>query len=187
MARLKFALRRGGGRSMTAPTAWGRGLVRNSRRDVGIAPYAKVGIGCNIYPLLRRAGCPQPAVLALLVLLQTTSQHALRRGGLLQSRPSAVPAPSLREPRARCGAGGRAVDERPYGEGSGAGAEFAAGWGHPALRKVGAFLGREFEFSVRICVRRFFCWTLCAIIALNIIPPEEKPANSNGRVTELWD
>ena len=57
------------------------------------------------------------------------------------------------------------------------------------LRRGGrrSILEREFEFSVRIWLQCFFCWTLCAIIALKNNSAGGKPANSNGKVTEVWD
>ncbi len=127
------ALRRGDGTSRT-PSPTGRGwkrtpcrgrrprrpaadtivyrfCLRNSRRDEGIAPYARFRIERNIFPLLRRAGCPHPAA-GTSIILQTTPKRALRRGGERIATAAGRPRNDTEGSRC-CGAGTGRRGRRP--------------------------------------------------------------------------
>ena len=69
----KHALRREGRALDERPYGVRRKPVRNSRRDVGIAPYAEFWIGRNAYRFLRRAGSPEPAAPGTIVFIHIAS------------------------------------------------------------------------------------------------------------------
>ena len=69
-----------GGRALDErPYGVERKMVRNSRRDVGIAPCAKFWLGRNIYPHCVGRGALTPPLLAASILLQAILERALRR------------------------------------------------------------------------------------------------------------
>ena len=84
-------------RRPAADTIVYRFCLRNSRRDEGIAPYARFRIERNIFPLLRRAGCPQPAAAGTSILLQTIPKRAPRRGGQPLGHGFAVPGQKVKQ------------------------------------------------------------------------------------------